>query len=183
MKKQLIIIGLLTALTSSLHGATDGVLGPTSQGSVNLSFTVTAPPTAEIQISGLDDFDWGNVEVYTDLLPITKDVCVYLPLGGTYTITIEPVNYGFLGLLDRVDYSVIYTDGVTELFMDSSTFTSETASGFSGSSSAGCMTDSTFSQLTIDPQVAFSQIADPSGSTIAENDVFTEQLILTVTPD
>ena len=161
--------------------ATDGTIGATSTGELEISMTVKDAPESEIQISGLEDFDFGKVAVQQTPTPITiSSICVYLSSASTYQLAVTDVNpnpaaFSPLGYLTPDDasaperqyrYAYVDPDGVT---VD----TNQPHGGLRGSSNAVCAA-SDMASLTISP---LSITQDVSGVT------WTGTMTLTVTPE
>ena len=120
---------LISLATSALiinlnaQAAVQGLLDGRSEGRLNVSLVVTK--SANIKVSGLEDYQIDYV--VTDNIPSAKtmDVCVYMDQGGTYSIDVDAAV-----LTDNATnypYKYTYTDNA-----NSALFLTETISDTAG---------------------------------------------------
>jgi hypothetical protein len=173
---------LIGGTPSSLsHAATNGILDTTSTGTSNIALTNAGASSPEIQISGLEDFHFGNVAVTETPTPMTiSSICVYLSSASSYTLQISGVNpnpaaispIGYLTPSNPTSpdrqyrYSFVAPNGVT--VEDNAVY-----GGLSGSSTPSCNSVD-MASLTISPL---------SITTDVINEVWTGTMTLTVTPE
>jgi hypothetical protein len=106
--KALAVAGVAAFAASSAFAATQGTLGATSQGTLNITVTINAL----VQISALDDIALGN---YTGVASMTgaDDLCVYSNNGG-YDITATGNGPGsafeLIGTSANIPYTVEWAD-------------------------------------------------------------------------
>ena len=140
MKKLTLLLLTSLAIPSMAVAATDGTIGATSTGNVNISFVAeapVAPPEPEVEIFGLEDFNFGS-KAPDDPMPsaITiSNICVYLTVQGTYSLALEGDQLTSSGLSggDIVPYTATYTDPVS----GTSLVHNATPPGFGGASTKG----------------------------------------------
>ena len=186
MKKLLLTAVLGSSLfIPAFAAATDGTLGSTSTASMSISLTSIDNPASEIQITGLQDIDFGDVEYSVTPSPITVgSICVYLSTASTYSISLDGNgNSPSVGSL-HTDlsggtrlfryYSFEYTDPDGNIVN-----TSDTMSGLRGSASPECSLSETAS-LTIEP---FQSDAGQRLGGNTPDRVWTGTMNITVSPD
>jgi hypothetical protein len=113
-KTQLTIIAATVFCASAAFAATQGTLGVTSTGTVD----ITIPIGNVVQISGLVDFNVGIWSPGDPDVALAQDVCVYANnTGGDYLVTTTSLNEGgtgfyrlFDGATGYVPYQVGWTD-------------------------------------------------------------------------
>lgn len=158
---------LITAaiLATQAHAATDGTLGLSSTGSLNISLTAQPAPLAQIRISGLTDVNFGSVQTGQTPAPITQsNICVYMTLPGTYSITLDGggASAGGDGLLVSgaavLGYDWIFSD------RNGLAVTGEAGSGLSPSASVTCGAGQNAS-LQIAPRTVTDTPLLPGGGT------------------
>lgn len=193
--KQLLLLTSAAALCGFSFAATQGTLGTTSQGDVLLSVIVSPTPDAQISITGLEDFDWGNIvipdNVSVNLPVLTKNnICVFMSDPGTYSISLTSVQgLNRLGPFEMVNpfdtnyatnYNATFTDGL------GNSFTTGTNNGSDGigmvpATSSSCAGTGDLASLTIDP----GSVSTAFNGTINdyEQAVYEDTLIITVTPE
>ena len=94
MKTFHILAACSLLISTPAFAQVDGTLGTTSTGSVDVSFTVAPAPDPEIQITGLDNIDFGSF-IDGETLPGTQsitDICVQGSNAVTYSIDISSEN-------------------------------------------------------------------------------------------
>jgi hypothetical protein len=100
---------LVGETTRSSFAATQGTIGATSDGALNITLTIAILA----RVSGIDDIDLGTWSGSGDLA-ISDDICVWAS-GGGYSITASGDGAGgafTLGSGDNtVEYSVKWADG------------------------------------------------------------------------
>jgi len=100
----LALLGLLSS-ASSVLGATDGTLGPTSAGDDNLSLEVPALA----KISDIADMNFGNYSG-TGALTLDDDVCVYVNASsGQYKVTAQGSGVASAFTLTDGSQTIAYT--------------------------------------------------------------------------
>ena len=143
--------------------------------------TVSPSLSTEVQVSGLQDYNWGTVESSTNLPSIDKSVCVYLNQGGTYTISLRTTSGGLLNTDGPSDIRADYTATFFGAFGSAAALIFNTVDGisaqkpdFAGSEQVNC-TDGLTGTLRIDPGIV-------SHSSTGDG-FFTDTLIIEVSPD
>ena len=94
MKTFHILAACSLLISTPAFAEVDGILGITSTGTVDVSFTVAPAPDPEIQITGLDDIDFGSF-IDGETLPgtqIISDICVQGSNALTYSIQLSSAN-------------------------------------------------------------------------------------------
>ncbi len=147
MKYKALAITIAFALTGTAQAAFQGTLGDTSSGSSLISVTaLQIPQGVQIQITGLEDFNFGFLNVGDSTPgPITNsNVCVYATETSTYALTLDG------GIIVRVSdpfgtdvaYDVVFTEPVSGTSMTligaSMGTTQNTQGGFIASNTVGC---------------------------------------------
>ena len=178
MKKLLLtaLFGAAIAMPYIAQAATDGTLGSTSEASMNISLTSAGAATNEVQITGLQDINFGSIEQGTTPSPIRLGrICVFMSEASTYSIEITPhapagaqlgLLFSELGL--DLTYSWRYETS------DGGFTVSTLGSNFVGSSTAGC-SSATFASFTVSPNSV--------SGTGNEDVVYTGSITLTVSPE
>ena len=172
-KRATILLAAALAVSATSFAATDGSLGVLSTGSVEVSLTGVFVNNGDAQITGLQDFAFGNVNT-GDTASLTKNnICVYLSSASTYAIEIVSTNSTRPGqgqLQYRVgpsgadlDYTWAYSAGSVRV-------TGADGTGLSGSSTVGCSGGTTAS-LTL------------STATLQSSGLYSDTLTLTVSPE
>ncbi len=106
--KKLALGGALVAVTTGAYAASDGTLGATSTGTIDISLTVNGA----VKISNLDDITlpaFSGADVSD-----TQTACVYSnSTGGGYTLTATATGASFdlSGTGGSIPYAVEYDDG------------------------------------------------------------------------
>jgi spore coat protein U-like protein len=165
-------------LATQAHAATDGTLGLSSTGSLNISLTAQSAPQAQIRISGLTDVNFGSVQIGQTPAPITQsNICVHMTLPGTYSIVLDGGGStvagpdGFLlGSLSALGYDWIFTD------RNGLAVTGATGAGLSPSASAACGAGQ-YASLQIAPREV-TETGGPGGI-----GAYTGSLTLIVSPE
>ena len=181
MKKlSALLLATALALPSTSFAATNGTLGATSTGSVEVSLTATSVSSAgNAKITGLQDFAFATVTTNNAPTPITvNNICVFLSTASTYAIDIASSQSSTAGQgnlrafgTDEFGAATAFVLGYTWLYTAGGvSVTSANGTGLTGSSTAGCASGTTAS-LTLTP-------ATPSN----DGD-YTDTLTLTVSPE
>lgn len=101
MKKLSSLLLIAACMPIMAVAATDGVLGATSTGSVQLSLSTVDAATSGIIITGLEDITWTDIVLGERAeQTVTENICVYSDVADTYTIDISSQNlitYGASG--------------------------------------------------------------------------------------
>jgi hypothetical protein len=90
VKKKILLSAVFLVMSGSALAAADGVLGTTSTGTVAVSLTTeAAPPESMVQITGLQDVNFGIAELGVDPgSNMSTGICVYLNFAETYAIEV-----------------------------------------------------------------------------------------------
>ena len=176
MKKTLLASAfLLTAVIapSSFAATTDGVLGATSTGNVDINLEVLD----SVQISALDTIDFGTYGgVDTGARNIEEGYCVYVNGADNYTITPTSTNGSFAlvgGLGDTIPYDVKIAGAATGASIGTSVVYNTASASFAGNSSLTC---GGADNASLDVSIAEQDIRD------ATTDTYADTLILLVSP-
>jgi len=180
MKTFHILAACSLLISTPVFAQVDGILGDTSTGSLDVSFTVAPAPDPQIQITGLENIDFGSF-IDGDTLPgeqSISNICVQGSNAVTYSIQIfgqnnpDGSNSGILmGATEggpTATYSAVYSDfdGVS------------TSSGLALASGLGepCAADE-LSTLAL-------TLGELTGvGTLSESETLTDILTLTVSPE
>ena len=183
MKKLALLLLTTMAVPSMAFAATDGVLGTTSRGTVNISVVAQAPTVPMAQITGLEDFDFGNIanDAPTPPSQTISNICVYMNTQGTYSMELygEVLQHSFRGSV--VPYTATYSDPISGVSFEYVSGPVSTApilsqSGFAGSGTVGCNLSDLASL-----EIRLHSIPRPSAG---ESDIpYTGVLRMTVSPD
>ncbi len=162
------------ALPSVALAATDGTLGATSSGTLSLQAEVIeiVQPQSEVQISGLQDIDFGNIlEGATGSAQTINSICIYLSTASTFSLTITSTNTFSLnnGAGLGFSYSASFTDPDGN----------SASTGLSGSSSPTC-SNADMASLTVTPTGVAPAF---DGTPISTANGYTDQITMTVTPE
>lgn len=169
---------------STAFGATDGLLGLTSTGTVDISLA----KGFVVQITGLLDFTvplWTNGDGDVEL---TQDVCMYTNNGaGDYLVTTTSANAAggqwrlFDGGINYVTYDVGWVD---------SPGGNMAASTAGGAFASGAVSVNQTNAETADPTCALGQsatlvvfVAQAANLGLAPNGVYTDTLTVVVQPN
>ena len=147
----------------SAHAATDGLIGDAASGSTGSSIVTIVKDNA-VQISKVDDIDFGNQSTLTADAVASDQVCVFASTGG-YNITASGDGVGGAFTLSDGGSGVLpYTVSWSEGAVNSALLPGAAATGFIGDSSAAdcggagdANTNATF-EVTID-QTNFNMAA------------------------
>lgn len=91
-KNILIATASFAAILLPASAATNGTLGSTSTGSVEISANIQDTAPTEIQITGMEDIDFGILSTGSGSLEVQSNLtgaCIYMPSGGTYDLTVD----------------------------------------------------------------------------------------------
>lgn len=78
MRNHLIALGALALIGAApAFAAGDGTLGATSTGTTVVRATVSAPPQAVASVTGLEDFNFGDVTNIPSILEYADQICIY----------------------------------------------------------------------------------------------------------
>jgi len=169
--KGLVAGGVAVMIAANSFAANDGIVGPTSEGDLNINLTILD----EVRISNLEDIDLG-IFAGADLSG-TSPACVFRSGTGNYEITAEgDGNGGAFELSDGTNdvvYTVTYDDGAGAENMTSGTVLPGQTGGDPGSD----ICDNTGNNGTIEVTVeADAMAALPAGA-------YAGVLTLTVAPE
>ncbi len=93
--KRILAAAALLATPTLANAATDGSLGATSTGSFSVNLTLNAQPTSQVQILGLDDYEFGSVTAIEGLPPLAQNFCLNRNDAGLVQVTMsQPNNQG-----------------------------------------------------------------------------------------
>jgi hypothetical protein len=165
-----VIAGLFS---SAALAATDGTMGATSSGQINIDLEVLD----SVEITALNDIDFGQYGG-TDTGDINAGdaYCVYRNGGDGYTITPTSSNgkFALVGVLgDEINYSVKLNGAATGAASASAVAYNSASATFSGSSARDCgATDN----ASVDVSVTESDLRT------ASTDTYSDTLILLVSP-
>ena len=165
-----VIAGLIS---TSAMAATDGSMGATSTGQIDLDLEVLD----SVEITSLDDVDFGTYGG-TDTGDINAGdaYCVFVNGGDDYTITPTSANGSFAldGVLgDSINYTVKLAGAATGAASASSVAYNAASATFSGSSARDC---GSANNASVDISIAESEIR------AASTDTYSDTLILLVSP-
>ena len=179
MKRPLLALAFAGLLPASALAATDGTLGDTSTGSIDLTLNV-AEPGPQIQITGFTDqvvdIELGSTETVTQL----QDLCVYMTAPGVYDLswTAEPLSDG----TNSIPYTFSVNDNIIEGGFSNSNNTISASSAADGSIfgiSPSLTPDCTGDAPIVRVGVGFSK-GPPIRNTPLDN--ATAEITITVTP-
>jgi hypothetical protein len=165
-----VIAGLIS---TSAFAATDGSMGSTSEGRIDLDLEVLD----SVEITGLADVDFGQYGG-TDIGDINggDSYCVYRNGADGYTITPTSTNGSFAltgATGDSINYSVKLAGAATGADLASAVSYNSASSTFSGSSARDCGGSD---NASVDVSIAEDDIRTASTGTYADT------LILLVSP-
>ena len=141
MKNKFLALVALSAFTPmTAMAATDGTLGTSSTGTVGLTVERVAAPVVNVQITGLEDIDFGTAvgdAPFPDNQNVTiSNICVFMDSLGTYAIEVTPGTSVFgdpnSGSIGDWLYGWTYSD------TDGNSTTASLGAGFTPSAVAGC---------------------------------------------
>lgn len=157
-------------ISGSAIAASDGVLTSGSVGSTGSSDVIIVKDNA-VQISDVDDMDFGNQSVLGDNVSMTDGVCVFSSTGN-YSVTVSSAGTSFElagtgATPDAVAYSVQW-DGVAVTH---------------GTAQTGLIANAT--SLTCDggTNATFAVTVDSSSFNSVKPDTYTDTLTLLVQPE
>ena len=109
---------LIAAIPGMAFAATDGTLGATSTGTVNVAINVQPPAATQVQVLGLDDFDFGTVQTsntaVTAITELSDKFCLNRSDAGNVLVTLSQTGVAS-GNSARVQEGIdSNTDGVFE---------------------------------------------------------------------
>ena len=167
-----VIAGLLTSAAS--FAATDGSLGATSTGQVNLDLAVLD----SVEISALNDIDFGQYGGGNTGNINTGDAyCVYVNGGDDYTITPTSSNGAFKlvgnSFADEIQYVVKLAGAATGASAQSAVLYNSASATFQGSTARDC---GSINNASVDVSITEAQIGT------ASPDTYSDTLILLVSP-
>ena len=167
-----VIAGLLTS--TAAFAATDGTLGATSTGQLDLDLEVLD----NVQISALDDIDFGQYGGGDSGDINAGDAyCVYVNGGDDYTITPTSANGDFKlvgdSFADEISYTVKFAGAPTGAASQSAVAYNNASATFGGSTETDCASSN---NASVDVSIAEAQI------TSASTDTYSDTLILLVNP-
>ena len=165
-----VIAGLIS---TSAMAATDGTIGATSTGQIDLNLEVLD----SVEISALNDVDFGTYGG-TDVGDINAGdaYCVFVNGGDDYTITPTSANGTFAldGVLgDSINYTVKLAGAATGAASAAAVGYNVASATFSGSSARDC---GSADNASVDISIAESEIR------AASTDTYSDTLILLVSP-
>ena len=171
---------VLAALISGLMGssmafaATDGSLGATSTGQINLDLEVLD----SVEISELDDIDFGQYGGGdTGDINAGDAYCVYVNGGDDYNITPTSSNGGFHLLgnssADEIPYTVKFAGAATGASSESAVAYNSPSDTFQGSNTRNC---GAANNASVDVSISEDDIR------AATTDTYADTLILLVSP-
>jgi hypothetical protein len=165
-----VIAGLIS---TSVFAATDGSMGSTSTGQIDLDLQVLD----SVEISALNDIDF-NTYGGTDVGDINAGdaYCVFVNGGDDYTITPTSTNgkFSLIGVLgDEIDYTVKLVGAATGAASASAVGYNIASSTFAGSSARDC---GSADNGSVDINIVESQIS------AASTDTYSDTLVLLVSP-
>jgi hypothetical protein len=145
-----VIAGLFT---SAAFAATDGTLGSTSTGQVDLDLEILD----SVEISALNDIDFGQYGGGdTGDINAGDAYCVFVNGGDDYNITPTSSNgkFSMVGTLgDEIDYTVKLAGAATGASSASAVNYGSTSSTFSGSNARDCGSADTVQWISASPKV------------------------------
>ena len=165
MKRILLLFASILLIGGTALAATQGELGPSSQGDFDVNLVITN--SANIKISGLENYHI-DYKVTDDIpAPETMDICVYMDQPGTYTVNIDAAV--LTDTVTNYPYTYTYTDNAnsaifkTETISDAAS-TAPPVSGFTSSNvDEDCTTGGTSAtfelELDGEPGTATTQTA------------------------
>ncbi|MAM71169.1 MAG: hypothetical protein CMP91_08515 [Gammaproteobacteria bacterium] len=171
---------ILTALIAGLIGSsaalasTDGSLGSTSTGQIDLDLEVLD----SVEINELDDIDFGQYGGGDSGDINDGDAyCVYVNGGGDYNITPTSSNGEFKlvgdSSADEIAYTVKFAGAATGASSESAVAYNSPSATFQGSSARDC---GAANNASVDVSIAESEIR------AASTDTYADTLILLVSP-
>lgn len=164
----------LTALALNVSAATDGSLGSTSTGQLDLDLEVLD----SVEITQLTDIDFGQYGGGdTGDINDGDSFCVYVNGGDDYTITPSSSNGSFVltgsNFADEIEYSVRFAGAATGASsVDATTYNTASAT-FQGSVKRDCDGSD---NASLDVHIAEQEIRDST------TDTYADTLILLVNP-
>jgi hypothetical protein len=165
-----VIAGLLS---TSAFAATDGTLGSTSEGRIDLDLEVLD----SVEITALNDIDFGQYGGGdTGDINDGDAYCVFRNGGDDYNITPTSANgkFALVGVLgDEINYTVKLAGAATGADSASAVSYSDTSATFSGSASRDC---GSADNASVDVSIVESDIRAVS------TDTYSDTLILLVSP-
>jgi hypothetical protein len=174
VKKIVLGAALISMISTPAFAATDGTLGTTSQGDLDITLTIQDL----VRISGLADATFGNYAGSGDLND-NQDICVYRnDAAGQYTVTATAVEGAFTiddGGGNDIAYNVYFNDvtGTTGEVALSYNTASATQSG-ANTSTDDCSVGGDSANVHVELLEA-NLLAAPSGA-------YSGTLVLTVAP-
>lgn len=165
---------LSAAISTAALAATDGDLGATSTGQIDLDLEVTD----SVEISALDDLDFGSYGGSDTGGINTGDAfCVYVNGGDDYNITPTSSNGSFVLIgdtdADEIEYSVKFVGAATGAASATATAYNTSSATFQGSTYRDC---NSVNNASLDVSIAEQEIRD------ATTDTYQDTLILLVNP-
>jgi hypothetical protein len=167
-----IIAGLVGS--SAGFASTDGTLGATSTGRIDLDLEVLD----SVEISGLNDIDFGQYGGGdTGDVNAGDSYCVYVNGGDDYNITPTSANGEFKlvgdSSADEISYVVKFAGAATGAASESAVSYNTASSTFQGSATRDC---GSTNNASVDVRIAESDIR------AASTDTYADTLILLVNP-
>lgn len=165
-----VIAGLIS---TSAFAATDGSMGSTSTGQIDLDLEVLD----SVEITALNDIDFGQYGG-TDTGDINAGdaYCVFVNGGDDYNITPTSSNgkFSLVGVLgDEIDYTVKLNGAATGAASASAVSYNSASATFSGSNARDC---SSADNASVDVSITEAEIRT------ASTDTYSDTLILLVSP-
>lgn len=165
---------LSATISTALLAATDGDLGATSTGQIDLDLEVTD----SVEISALNDLDFGSYGGSDTGGINTGDAfCVYVNGGDDYNITPTSSNGSFVMIgdtdADEIEYSVKFIGAATGAAAAAATAYNTPSATFQGSVYRNC---NSINNASLDVSIAEQEIRD------ATTDTYQDTLILLVNP-
>ena len=172
-RKHAIATALTVLISSPVFAATDGSLGSTSTGQVDLDLEVLD----SVAISSLDNIDFGQYGGSdTGDINSGDSYCVYVNGGDDYNITPTSSNgkFALVGTLgDEINYKVKLAGAATGASSQSAVSYNTASSTYQGSYSLTC---NSTDNASVDVSITESELRK------ASTDTYSDTLILMVSP-
>lgn len=174
IRKIVSVVALASITVPMAFAATDGNLGSTSQGQLDLDLQVLD----SVEITSLTDIDFGQYGGGdTGGINSGDAFCVYVNGGDQYTITPTSTNGSFVLVgdtdSDEIEYTVKLIDAATGAAAASAVAYNTASASFTGSNYRDCQS---INNASLDISIAEQEIRD------ATTDTYADTLILLVNP-
>ena len=173
MRKTAIATAFTALISGSVFAATDGTMGATSTGQVDLDLEVLD----SVAISSLDNIDFGQYGGSdTGDINAGDSYCVYVNGGDDYNITPTSSNgkFSLVGTLgDEINYTVKLAGAATGASSQSAVSYNTASSTYQGSNAVDC---GSTNNASVDVSITESELRK------ASTDTYSDTLILMVSP-